>query len=190
MAIGAREDIAEQAPGVIEDHQRLAWQGRRSTVAQRLEPPLAGGQAVAVEVQEAIARQALGPGATELIDQLGGILGGQAHQPLRGRHLDPLELVIDGHDGGGDRRLPIGGIDVGLHPADDLQHQPDQRGEQDLARVLRPGRRLEPALEPLGVEQPLQQAAHHHARRRAFGKTLQDTVKHPRINSRVARRYL
>lgn len=75
MAIGAGEHVTEQAPRVIEDHQRFAWQGRRRTVTQGLESPFAGGQTVAIEVTNAIARKAFGPLAAEFIDDLGGIVG-------------------------------------------------------------------------------------------------------------------
>ncbi|NEX16855.1 MAG: hypothetical protein C1943_09560 [Halochromatium sp.] len=82
----------------------------------------------------------------------------------------------------------MGGMHVGLPPTDDLQHQPNQRGEQDLACVLLLARRLEPLVKPFGVEKALKQSAHHHAGRGTLGKALQDTVKHQGVSSRVARR--
>lgn len=156
MTIGAGEHVTEQPPRIIEDHQRLAGQRRGGTVAQGFEPSLAGGHTVAVQVADAIARQALGAGAAELVDDLRRITGDQTHQSLGGRQLDPLELVIDRHDRGGDARLAMGHMHIGLYPTDNLQHQPDQRGEQDLARVLLFARHLEPAVKAFGVEQALE----------------------------------
>ena len=180
MSVGAGKDIHRQAQLRIEDHQGFPRQGARGRGAQRFEAMLAGGQTIAVEVFQPVARQRRGPPTVHRLDHGLGLVRDVPHQALRGRQLDSPQLGIDRDDRRGDLGVAVGGMHAGLGATHDLQHQPHQRGEQDVARVLGLRRGLEPTVQSLGIEQALEQPAHHHRRRALLDESLQDVAKHGR----------
>jgi hypothetical protein len=139
---------------------------------------LAGGQTVAVEVFQPIARQPSRPSSVHRRDHGPSLVCDVSHQALRSRQLDAAQLGIDRDARRGDLGVEVGGMHAGPGATHDLPHQPHQRGEQDVARVLGLGRGPEPAIQGLGIEQALEQPAHHHRRRALLDESLRDVAKH------------
>jgi hypothetical protein len=79
---------------------------------------------------------------------------------------------------GANGSVAIRRVAIRPRPAYQPQHQPDQGGEQDLARVLALAVGFKPAVEPLSVEQALEQQAHHDRGRTLLDELLQDLAKH------------
>ena len=86
-----------------------------------------------------------------------------AHEAATDARFDPLELLVDGRQRGGDLAEggQVGGADRGVDPADDEAHQVDDRGEEQLAGVLGGGGPLEESVQFVGVEGAFQQGAEH-----------------------------
>ena len=117
-----------------------AWPGKGAAWVARvgLMRCSVAGQVIAVEDLGAVAGDQVGQGGVELTDQRPEPPRRVAHEAAADARLDPLELLVDGRQRGGDLAEggQVGGADRGMDPADDEAHQVDDRGEEQLAGVL------------------------------------------------------
>ena len=140
---------------------------------------LGRGQVIAVEDLGAVAGDQVGQGGVELTDQRPEPPRRVAHEAAADARLDPLELLVDGRQRGGDLAEggQVGGADRGVDPADDEAHQVDDRGEEQLAGVLGGGGPLEESVQFVGVEGAFQQGAEHDGDGGLLEEPLEDVAE-------------
>ena len=179
MAILAQKHIGNQHALLIQDHQRLARQGRRPGAAQFLEAMLGRGQMIAIEDLDLIAGQPTWVTGPQGLDHGLGERGGVAHQGGGHPGFDAIELVVQGggrHPNGVFVGL-IGGMDGGMDPEHDFTHQLHQRGKQELAGILLLGGAGKQVINAWRIQEPLQDSPGHHTDRALLDEGGKDGVQ-------------
>ena len=145
MAILAGEGVDDEHQLGVEYDQGVPRQSGGPHGPQLFDAMLGPGQMVAVEDLDAIAWQQRRGAAVHGGDDRRQTLGRQAHQRGPYGRLDALDLSVKRweRDINGDGVLLVGGIDRGSDPANDQAHQPNNRREKEIARVLPVGGLLE-----------------------------------------------
>src|SRR5262249_5617930 len=179
MGVLARDYVDDQHHRRVEDHQRLARQGGRMGRPRGRDAVLGRGQVIAVEDLGAVAGDQLGQRGVELADERAEPPGGVAHESTTDARFDPLELLIDGRQRGGDlaERGQIGGADRRLDSADDQAHQIDERGEEQFPGVLGGSSLLEESVQFVGVEGTFHQGADHDGDGGLLEESLEDVAE-------------
>ena len=180
LAVGVLpgEHVGDQLAVGVEDHQGLAGQGRRAGETRHLEAMLGAGEVIAIDHQGAPARDQgqAAPGQMFLHGQELG--AAEAHQGPGDPRLGAGKLAVEGLQGDGDA-LAAG--DKGrMHRGLDLQHRQagdiEERGEEQLARVLPAAGLFQVMVQFPRLDGGLQQPAHQDA-----GRSLPSELLHQRF---------
>lgn len=151
-----------QAGGGVEGHQTEAGQRAGGLVARLLQAVLGGGQMIAVEQTDPVARQPRGQRA-EFRDHGREAVGTEADEFGTDVRLDTRQLVVDG--GKRDREFllgsPVSGPNRGANPANGLGEQIEGGGEEQVAGVLLLGTAPEKGIEILRNEDAFESGAGH-----------------------------
>jgi hypothetical protein len=103
-------------------------------------------------------------------------VGRQAHQRRPRGGLDAFELAIKGRerDADGDGLLLVSRVDGGPDPTDDEAHETDDRGEEELARILALRGLLEELIDEAGAEGVLHGGLGHDGDIVALSEAVED----------------
>lgn len=176
MTVLAGEEVFDEVVRRLVDDEGLSWQGSFGDLPKGSEAALSGSQVVAVEQEQAIARDGLGAHDAERLDDRGEALVDVVNEGTLGDHLGVSELLVKCAQGS-EQRVgdgEVSGAQAGLDLGDDDGHEVDERGEEKLALVLGLGGGAEELVEVAGGESELQEDARHPGEGGLVGKTLDD----------------
>jgi len=180
MAVLAGHDVDRQHQARIEYDDTKAGQWTRLASPQHPQAPLGCCEMVAIEDLDPVAGKKRRQLAAHRLDHGRKPRRCVSHQ--RGRHawLDAIELVVDRRQRHGDaiRCSLISRVHRRARIADHDAHQIDERGEQQLARVLTFRRLLEDRIDCRCCQSTLHHAARHYADRTLRRKPFENLPQH------------
>ena len=175
MAVFAGNKVVDHHILRVQQRQRMTRQSAGGRTTQHSQPMLASAQVIAVQDSHPVALQQWGAAAVRIVDQHAGLLRRVLYQRPGGAWFDFAELVVDGPDRHGNLLLfpDIGRMDRFAGTADHQTHHLDERGEEQLARVLLDRRAVEHRVQLCGCKDIL----HHRAVHYTHGTGVQESLK-------------
>src|SRR5271170_6569085 len=179
VAVLTGEEVRGQHLLRVEDHERLAGQGRGTLVARLFQAVLRGGECIAVQDLDHIAREQSRQTTTQSANDVAKPRRGITDQFGGDDRLNALEFVVKGSDGNGEPIQVVleDGMRAPVNAAGDQGHGVHHGGEEQVARVLRLRGALEEVVDGVGMEDVFQSALHHDAQRRVLDKAAEHLVE-------------